>query len=47
MKLLVCKTLKKGLIAKSTTRHIATRFKIDSASQIKNGQVVKRPVSTQ
>lgn len=28
---------------KSTTHHIATRFKIDSASQFKNGQVVKRP----
>lgn len=28
---------------KSTTHHIVTRFKIDSASQFKNGQVVKRP----
>lgn len=28
---------------KSITHHIATRFKIDSASQFKNGQVVKRP----
>lgn len=28
---------------KSTTHHIATRFKIDSESQFKNGQVVKRP----
>lgn len=28
---------------KSTTHHIATRFKIDNLSQFKNGQVVKRP----
>lgn len=28
---------------KSTTHHIATRFKIDNLSQFKNGQVIKRP----
>jgi tagatose-1,6-bisphosphate aldolase non-catalytic subunit AgaZ/GatZ len=28
---------------KSTTRYIVTRFKVNSLSQFKNGQVVKRP----